>query len=445
MKFRPIELIRPIAMIMTLAAVCVQATAQPHSGNAFQAAPPTRPEMRVSMLTCAPGREVYQLEGHTALRLQRDGDDLGRQPYDVVVNWGVFDFASPNFLYRFVKGETDYLAWAYPFDVFMEEYRAEGREVVEQVLDLTPQQCLRLEALVAENIRPENRTYRYNYVLDNCATRPLAMVEAAMGDTISLKPRVESEEATFRSEMANYHANYPWYQFGIDIALGSGIDRPISNRQRTFAPINLRSQLQEATFTAADGSTRPLVTETTILNHGIPGGVTAGPTPLPFSPLGVSVVVFVLTLAFSIRDIATRRLSRWLDTTLYGFFFLAGCLLTFLIFASEHYATSPNWLFLWLNPFCIIAAAGIWIKRCKRAVYCYQICNFAALTLLLAGHSIFGQALNTAFPLLILCDMMRSATYLFVAAKGLKTTKALKDFNVTKAHKSAKHTPKRNK
>ena len=106
---------------------------------------------------------------------------------------------------------------------------------------------------------------------------------------------------------------------------------------------------------------------------------------------------------------------------LFGVFFLTGCLLSFLIFVSVHEATSPNWLYLWLNPLCIIAAVGVWIKSWRRVVYCYQICNFAALILLLAGHHFFGQAFNPAFPLLIVCDLIRSATCIYVYRSHPKT------------------------
>ena len=386
-------------------------------------------DIRVSLLTCSPGKEIYQLEGHTALRLTKtdslnEAGEVFEPGYDAVVNWGVFDFSAPNFVYRFVKGDTDYMACAYSFDGFMEEYRLEGRRVTEQVRNLTQEQARRLEALVSANIRPENRTYRYNYVKDNCATRPLAMIEKALGDTIALgingTAGKSDAPATFRSEMKHYHRNYPWYQFGIDLALGNGIDHPISQRERTFAPIKLEEALSGATFTDTCGTKRPLVTDSIMLNHGITGGVTAPPTSWPFSPVGISVVLLVFVAMFSFYDMHRRQITRWLDTILYGTMFLAGCLICFLVFISSHEATSPNWLLLWLNPFCIIAAVGVWIKRCKRAVYCYQICNFAALLLLLAGHRFTGQALNTAFPLLILCDMMRSATYIYVYLRNQK-------------------------
>ena len=56
---------------------------------------------RVSIITCYPGQQVYALYGHTAIRIQ-NGDR------DMAYNFGMFSFNKPNFIYRFVKGETDY-------------------------------------------------------------------------------------------------------------------------------------------------------------------------------------------------------------------------------------------------------------------------------------------------------------------------------------------------
>ena len=90
-------------------------------------------------------------------------------------------------------------------------YAADGREVTEQILALTPQQSQRVVELVEDNLRPENRTYRYNYVADNCATRPLAVVERALSDTITLGAPEEAiaHAAGFREAMRYYHRNYP--------------------------------------------------------------------------------------------------------------------------------------------------------------------------------------------------------------------------------------------
>lgn len=48
-------------------------------------------ELTVSLITCAPGRDVYELCGHSALRIRGEG-------MDSVWNYGLFDFSAPPIL-----------------------------------------------------------------------------------------------------------------------------------------------------------------------------------------------------------------------------------------------------------------------------------------------------------------------------------------------------------
>lgn len=366
--------------------------------------------VRVSLITFFPGSEIFELEGHTGLRIR----DL-RTHDDVIYNWGTFDFNSPGFVYRFVMGETDYTVAAAPTDLFLMAYEAQGRRIVEQELNLTPAETARLKALVDENMLPENRVYRYNYVLDNCATRPLAIVRRALaGDTLALAQAARPGHNTFRKVMRGYHRNYPWYQFGIDLALGSGIDRVIDNDARSFAPADLMTMVADADIVAADGSRRPLVGATKVLND-VPADHAVRPaTPSLLTPAAVSWTVFAIALALSVADIRRRRLSAWFDVLFYSLCGLAGLLLTFLIFISVHEATSPNWLYLWLNPLCFIAAVGVVIKSAAKMVVSWQMLNFALL-IILCGVGIAGvQSLNAAFWPLIGADMLRSITYIVI-------------------------------
>ncbi|MDE6628629.1 MAG: DUF4105 domain-containing protein, partial [Muribaculaceae bacterium] len=209
------RLLSALLITFALALTWPHASAQTPSECSENAGP-----LIVSIGTAAPGSEIYQLEGHSAIRLQRPGR------YDLAVNWGVFDFKAPNFVGRFVKGETDYMVAAYPFRYFIEEYAREGRRLTEQRLLLDSAQAARVEELIEVNLRPGNATYRYNYVKDNCATRPIGIVEEAIGAPVRIDSAyaaaVEARHpgATFRSEMSRYHSAYPWYQFGIDLALG---------------------------------------------------------------------------------------------------------------------------------------------------------------------------------------------------------------------------------
>ncbi len=362
-------------------------------------------DMKVSILTCGPGSDVYELEGHTGLRFTDRERGI-----DTVVHWGLFDFNSPNFLYRFVKGETDYSIGELPAGYFLMMYDREGRSVTEQQLDLTQSESERLWELVVDNLRPGNRIYRYNYVKDNCATRPLRLLEQALGDTLTFAPMSNGDSvSTFRSEMTRYHRNYPWYQFGIDLALGSGLDYEITVREKAFAPVMLRDMLATATF-----GDRRIVRLTSVPVEGVTGGVAAGPTPWFLTPVAVSALMLLITLLVSLRDMRRRRVTRWFDSVFYGVMGIAGLLLTFLIFVSTHEASSPNWLYLWLNPFCLVVTIFIWLKKLNRVVFCYQIANFVALIMLLIVAALGVQVLNAAFILLIACDLVRSANYIYI-------------------------------
>src|SRR5665648_718824 len=120
----------------------------------------------VYLLTCAPGTESYSIYGHTALRIVIRG-----QNFDRVYNWGIFDFSTPNFAFRFAKGRLDYMLGAYDYDRFVNEYITEGRAVWSQTLNLTTAEKEKLFALINENLKPENIRYRYDFFFDNCATR----------------------------------------------------------------------------------------------------------------------------------------------------------------------------------------------------------------------------------------------------------------------------------
>ena len=162
---------------------------------------------RVSLVTCHAGSVMYELCGHTAIRVQVGNEDLA-------VNYGLFEFQTENFAIKFLKGETDYRVGAYPFSYFLHNYVREDRRVVEQELNLTPEQAWRLVDLLIVNMRPENCVYRYNYVKNNCATKPVDVIEMAVGDSIKFsQPDFEgAENWTFRREMRHFHKNYDWYQ-----------------------------------------------------------------------------------------------------------------------------------------------------------------------------------------------------------------------------------------
>lgn len=363
--------------------------------------------VRVSLLTCGAGQNIYELCGHAALRVT-NGDNLT----DYVVNYGLFDFDSPNFIYRFVSGQTDYMVGAQPTVHFLTAYHWQGRSVTEYELNLTPSCHKELERILRVNLRPENRRYRYNYVKDNCSTRPLDMIERATADTIIFtKEPLTTDGWTFRDEMKWYHRNYPWYQLGIDLALGSGIDYALTTREKCFAPLMLDSLLMHAEIVDSAGIRHPLVGKINILVPENRNIEVPGPTPWYLTPVFIFWCLFALAFYISIRDILRRQASVWFDTVIYSIYGLAGCVILFLIVCSEHEATSPNWLAVGLNPFCFIGAVLPWIKKLRNILYYYHTANFFILFIMICAWPFTGQAFNAALWPLLLLDMLRSDTY----------------------------------
>lgn len=384
-----------------------------------------RDSISVSLITCWPGREIFELCGHEALRIrgQVDGHQI-----DSVWNYGIFDFNSPNFVGRFVKGETDYKVLGYPFAWFPYEYVMAGRRVEEQDLNLTQAESRRLLDKLRWESRPENNTYRYNYVRDNCATRIITRIDSAAQRRVIYPDSVKF--GSFRNEMRAYHANYPWYQFGIDLALGSGLDAKISARQEMFVPVELYRNAARAHF--SDGS--PFVRHTRVLNAGN-GEAVLGPTPWYLTPLVIFSLLFVLSVWVAIAEVRRSKVIAWATSIWFAVTGLVGCVIAFLVFVSTHDSSSPNILILLLNPLQLITAVAVCSRRLRgvaKALTAYNIIIILAVgTALLVAPSRL-QVLNLAFLPIAGVFLALSAGYLLTIIKSNGNEK----FNVDGAVRS---------
>lgn len=360
----------------------------------------------VSLITYYPGEQIYELYGHSGLRVVLP-DGRG-----ILYNYGIFDFNAPNFVYRFIKGETDYMVRGYSDEYMLRGY--DGRKVVEQVLNLSQEQAQRAYSYLVNNALPWNATYRYNYVLDNCSTRPRDIIELVTNGTLEY-PAMQ-DTTTFRRMMHRYNENYAWNKLGIDIALGEGLDYTLDYRKQMFVPMVLMDACAGATF-ERDGKRVPLVKCTNILKNGSEQGNILPPTSWWATPMCVFALMLFVVLIFTWRDLRRGKVTRWFDTVFYGLMSLYGLLLFFLIFVSTHEATSPNWNGVWINPFYIIPAVLIWIKSAKRLLYCYHFANFAVLIALLVAWHWIPQEINMASIPLMLCPIVRSASYIMINRK----------------------------
>ena len=191
-------------------------------------APAEQDSVDISLITCSPGTELYQLYGHTALRVREVRQ--GRRS-DWVFNYGTFSFKQKNFMWRFMLGETDYELSVLPYGYFYEEYVREGRAIYEQRLNPTPAEEKALVDALTQNLQPENAVYRYNFFYDNCTTRALRIVAQHVNGKVKW-PQGENEQ-----ELARYCARIcskttPGFVSGrIWCSVPRPIGRPIFTRK----------------------------------------------------------------------------------------------------------------------------------------------------------------------------------------------------------------------
>lgn len=363
--------------------------------------------VRVSLLTCEPGTEIYALFGHTALRYEDPTRDI-----DWVFNYGVFSFNTPNFVYRFVKGETDYQLGIVPYRYFETEYALRGSSVYQQTLNLKPEEKLRLWQVLEENYLPQNRVYRYNFFYDNCTTRARDRIEQCIDGKIEY-PEARSG-LSFRDIVHQYTDGHEWEEFGIDLCLGAEADRPISGREQMFAPFYMKEAAEKAVIVASDGTRRPLVLEETKI-------VDAKPEPaepvLPFSPFAAGMILLLASIGIAAYYLHLRRIPHGWYVFLFAVQGLAGCVIAFLFFCSVHPTVGSNWLLALLNPLPLFYLPVLIYHAVKGKKEPYHLINFAYLTLFIILIPVLPQEFNSTVLPLALSLWVASASYLIITKK----------------------------
>ncbi len=329
------------------------------------------PDAQISLITCAPGSALYTKFGHTAIRVY----DPAAQN-DIVFNYGMFSFYADHFYSRFVKGETDYELGINSMSAFCREYVAKKRPVYEQVLNLTHDEKEALLDALLLNYRPENRVYRYNFVFDNCATRPYYLIVKHVHGRMEA-PVFETRQDTYRDIIDHYTGPTSWAAFGINLIFGKDADQVMTSEQRMFLPEELMNYVSEATVHHAAGVKKLVSREQT--------GVFAVPEDSGFGmPLLCVMLVVLLTAVVSVWDLQRDRTAYWYDACLFLVYGLLGTLMFYLSFVSLHPLVKNNFNLLLMNPLmfvpfvlCLFKKGQAVLSRMRWIVLAYYVLAFA--------------------------------------------------------------------
>ncbi len=292
---------------------------------------------QVSVITSGPGEVLYEKFGHTAIRVKDPVLQL-----DLIYNYGIFDFDNPTFYVDFTKGYMKYKLARYPFHYALKSNQKDKRWVKEQILNLTLEQKNKFFQILEINATPKNAGYLYDPFFDNCSTKPRDLIKKVLGDNLSFKDNFVSKNLSIRQLMnKEIHLN-TWGSLGINVALGSRLDKIATANEYLYLPDYVFEALNSSKV-LKDGKESQLVLKTNIL--------------LDFeekkskmdkiSPFLITSLLSLIGLFITYNDYKKSKRTKWLDFILFFLTGIIGLLIVYLWFFTNHSTAPNNFNFLW--------------------------------------------------------------------------------------------------
>ncbi len=342
-------------------------------------------DLQISLLTCSPGTELYSTFGHSALRV------TDRQTgTDIIYNYGTFDFYDPAFLLKFTRGQLLYYLDQQDFGGFLRDYMMENRSVREQVLALDCSEKKAIREALFVNMQEENKRYRYDFLFDNCTTRLRELILKKSGTTYTTGKVIPFQGATFRNHIHYYLDNNQqyWSKLGIDILLGSKMDREMTNDEAMFLPDYLEKGIDSSRSANVNLVLKKNVLFERNSNQNNSGSFFSRPVFL-FSLFAI----FVLLAGLSKRPSAIK-FTAGIDFAIFFLNGLLGCFLLFMWYGTDHNTTQNNFNIIWALPIHIVMAFAV--RKNSNAARKYFLFIAIINLVLLISWLILPQQLNIA-------------------------------------------------
>ena len=366
------------------------------------------PSAQVSLITCAPGDDFYEVFGHTAIRIKDPERNM-----DVAYNYGVFDFDRPDFYPNFAKGHLVYMMGVDDFSAFFGYYASVNRAVTEQVLDLTSEQIQTLYDTLETNYLPKNRDYVYDYFYDNCATRPRDIIQFSTGNNIVFDyTYAGNTHYTIRQLVNQFADKDTWGDLGIDLALGSATDKTMTPFQYMYLPDYLMKAFDVAKIKNGN-EVKPLVKQKHMLSVAKP----ALPASTDWtSPLHVFWIFFVFVVLYTTLYFIKGKPGYWFDALLFLVAGTVGCILVYISLFTNHHS-GQNFNLLWLFPLHVIAGILLQFKRMRSMVRYYFAASAMLLLITLCLWKVLPQGMNYTVIPLILALLLRCVNVIYFERK----------------------------
>jgi uncharacterized protein DUF4105 len=412
MAFRARWVASIAAAVTTL--VVASALAAPGGPSIGAAGPPpaeVADPLSIYVLTFGPGDHPFLKFGHDALWVRDRAAGTDR-----VYNFGTFAFDSPRLIFDFLKGRLTYWLSVSTMPITLAEYERADRSIVAQELRLDAAAKSALRARLDVNARPENRAYKYDYFLDNCATRVRDAVDLAAGGQLRAAARGPAR-LTLRGQALRLTADYLPLYVALDLILGPAVDRPVDRWAEMYIPEELQRGLDE-TLVGTPLAPGPLVaTEATLFTPSRPAPREAPPAWIAwFFACGLAVGAVFAGLGAAAGRVprgrvrAAARLLLGFALTAWGLVVgFVGCFLVYAWAFTDHVVAHRNQNILLTAPWALAflalgpgVAAGS--PRARRAAATLAAAAVAAvlaalcLKLGLAHHQENGRLVAFSLP-----------------------------------------------
>lgn len=316
-----------VTAVFVLASVCL-----------FGQYPTLSNRAKVVLFSCGPGPELYAGFGHSALWVSDDSLHIDR-----LYNYGTFDFDTPNFYGKFIRGKLDYMLSVTRASRFIAEYDQRKIAVDGQELMLSPAEKQRIFEFLENNLLPENRFYKYDFFYDNCATRIRDVLVKVVDGKVDFN--TPDQQISFREMLFPYLTHTPWTKFGINLILGLTSDKKATPWDYMYLPDFLRDEFQQATI-ISNGTERKLVEEK---KQYLPSGLDLSNRKMD-DPVVVFSLILLVIILLTYIECKKKKEFRFVDSFLFGISVLAGLFLLFMWVGTDHIATAKNMNVLWLLP-----------------------------------------------------------------------------------------------
>jgi hypothetical protein len=357
-------------LLFLLALVCARVSSAVDETPVPAAAPGDK---EAWLVTFGPVQIYWERFGHNAIWLREPAVGL-----DHTFNFGYFDFEQENFLLRFLRGQMLYFSVAQVAAREFDFYQKYNRSIRLQKINLSGRQYERLRDYLLNEIKPENRYYRYDYFLNNCSTRIRDAIDLALDGGLSSRTRKVPASLNFRDQTRRLTQERFWYYLGLELVLGYPTDRPVSRWDEMFIPMVLADEIAALSNLAVKPEDAMIVRDTVLYSSTAPQ---PGARPSSTWPRYLLPGLLIVGLAWLSGKFMPPVWLAGLCGAWVLICFTNGLVLAGLWLFTDHEVARLNANLLFFNPLVIVAFIPA-LHRMGAAVFAGGVVVAAALLLL---------------------------------------------------------------